>query len=175
MISALRLHHFTRLQLAEGILEIGERTLRLPDSGVIPPEDFGVAGGLAEELGGLEDLAFGLDTLVDVLDLLVQFVRLGAVVSDVCNNEGACITMARESKVPLSVWRKVVDVQDRRRGQAFGALAVVAGGAVMTAILGISEKLISYLPPRFVRIPSFLRHHVHRRVLNRRAGSTGRL
>lgn len=66
------------MQLAEGVLEVGERTLRLADLGVVLAQDIGVTGSLANELGCLEELALGLDALVDVLDLLVQLVRLRA-------------------------------------------------------------------------------------------------
>lgn len=77
MIVAL-LHHLARVQLAEGVLKVGERTLRLADLGVVLAQDIGVASSLANELGCLEKLALGLDALVDVLDLLVQLVRLRA-------------------------------------------------------------------------------------------------
>ena len=76
MISALRLHHFARLQLAQGVLEIGEGAFRLTDLSIVLAEDIRVIGGLAHEAGGLEDLALGLNALVDILDLLVQLVRL---------------------------------------------------------------------------------------------------
>ena len=76
MIVTALLSHLARVQLAEGVLEIGERTLCLANLGVVLAEDIGVARRLADELGGLEELALGLDAFVDVLDLLVQLVRL---------------------------------------------------------------------------------------------------
>ena len=41
------------MQLAEGVLEVGEGALRLTDLGVVLAEDIGVVGGLTDELGGL--------------------------------------------------------------------------------------------------------------------------
>ena len=76
MITALRLHHFTRLQLAESVLEIGEGTLCFANGSIVSPQNFGIVSCLAEELGRLEDLALCLDTFVYILDLLVQLVRL---------------------------------------------------------------------------------------------------
>ena len=77
IVTPLLLGHLACVQLAESVLEIGEGAFGLADLDIVPAEDIGVAGGLADELGGLEELALGLDALVDVLDLLVQFVRLG--------------------------------------------------------------------------------------------------
>lgn len=100
MITSLRLHHFARLQLPESVLEIGERTLSLSNGGIVPPQHLGVAGRLAEELGRLKDLALGLDTFVDVLDLLVQLVRLCAVVSNRSAERRMGVTMAAGCAVP---------------------------------------------------------------------------
>ena len=76
MIVTALLSHLARVQLAEGVLEIGERSLGLTDLGIVPTQYIGVGGRLANELGGFEELALRLDALVNVLDLLVQLVRL---------------------------------------------------------------------------------------------------
>ena len=55
--------------------------LRLANGGIVAPQDVRVGGGLAEELGRLEDLALGLYPLVIVLNLLVEPVRLQRSVS----------------------------------------------------------------------------------------------
>ena len=107
------LHHLAGVQLAESVLEIGEGAFCLADLGVVSAEDIGVASRLAEELGGLEELALGLDALVDILDLLVQLVRLGDVVRDGHGGMGANVTIATKSELPHQVWREEMDVQDR--------------------------------------------------------------
>lgn len=145
MISALRLHHFTGLQFTQGVLEIGERTLRVPDSGIVASEYIRVVGGLTNELGCLEDLALCLDTFVDILDLLVQLVRLRKAVSDELETDFEDITMTTQSELSRRVRRGGMKVRDR----PLNALAVVAGGAVIcvrllvihTAALGLSDKL----------------------------------
>ena len=53
MIVTALLSHLARVQLAEGVLEIGERPFRFTDLGVVLAEDIGVVGGLTDELGGL--------------------------------------------------------------------------------------------------------------------------
>lgn len=76
MISTLRLHHFTRLQLAQCVFEIGEGAFCFPDSSIVPSQYIRVIGSLAKELRCLEDLALSLYPLVDILYLLVQLGRL---------------------------------------------------------------------------------------------------
>ena len=79
IVAALLLGHLAGVQLTEGVLEIGEGALCLPDLCIVLPQDIGICGGLAEELGCFEDLALCLDALVDILYLLVQLVRLDGV------------------------------------------------------------------------------------------------
>ena len=69
-------HHFPCLQLAEGLLEIGDGPLSLSNCSIVAPEDLWVVCGLAQQLRRLEDLALCLNALVDVLDLLVELIRL---------------------------------------------------------------------------------------------------
>ena len=76
MIVTALLSHLARVQLAEGILEIGERTLGLANLSIVLAQNLRVTGRLADELGGFEELALRLDALVHILDLLVQLVRL---------------------------------------------------------------------------------------------------
>lgn len=76
MIIASGLHHFARLELAEGVLKVREGTFRLSDSGIVSPQDVWVCGCLTEELGSLKHLALCLYALVNILDLLVQLMRL---------------------------------------------------------------------------------------------------
>lgn len=76
IVTPLLLGHLACVQLAESVFKIGEGALRLTDLSVVPAKDIGVAGGLANESGGLKNLALGFDALVDILYLLVQLVRL---------------------------------------------------------------------------------------------------
>ena len=76
MITTLPLLHFTRLQLAQKALEIGDGPFCFTDGCIVLSEHVGVGGRLAEDARRLEDLALGLYPLVDILYLLVQLVRL---------------------------------------------------------------------------------------------------
>lgn len=76
MIFTALLGHFARVELPEGVLEVGEGSFGLTDLGIVPTKDIGVGRRLTNELGGLEKLALRLDALVDILDLLVQLARL---------------------------------------------------------------------------------------------------
>jgi len=68
----------TSLELAQGILKVRQRAFRFLDLCIVTPENVWVVGGLAQELGGLEDLALCLDVLPGLGNLLVQ---LGALSS----------------------------------------------------------------------------------------------
>lgn len=108
MIIAPGLHELARLELAEGVLEVGEGTFSLPDGSVVAPQDVGVGGGLAEELGSLEDLALGLDALVHILDLLVELMRLCGVVNEGRHMRSTVLTMA-DVEVEVEGQKAVID------------------------------------------------------------------
>ena len=69
MITTLPLLHFTRLQLAQKALEIGDGPLSLSNCSIVAPEDLWVVCGLAQQLRRLEDLALCLNALVYLLNL----------------------------------------------------------------------------------------------------------
>lgn len=64
------------LQLAKGVLKIGERAFRIPNRCIVPPQNVWVCRSLTKKLGCLENLALRLYAFVDILDLLVELMCL---------------------------------------------------------------------------------------------------